>query len=146
MTARRLAHLLVAEALRDMDLADVEIETPVEPTTGQRLAKDVTLVAVLRAGLGLVDAGLELLPDARIGYAGVQRDEDTAEPIEYYAKFPRMDDSRVLILEPMLATGGSLAWAITTVKEHGANDVTAVCVVSAPAGVERIEREHPMSP
>jgi len=142
-TARRLAHLLVAEALRDMPLAEIPIETPLEPMTGRTLAKTVTLVAVLRAGLGLVDAGLELLPDARIGYAGVQRDEQTAEPQEYYAKFPRMDDSRVLILEPMLATGGSLSWAVAKVKENGATDITAVCVVSAPPGIRRIEQEHP---
>ena len=143
MTARRLAHLLVAEALRDMELLDTPIETPLQPTTGQVLAKPVTLVAVLRAGLGLVDAGLELLPDARSGYAGVQRNEDTAEPEEYYAKFPRMDDARVLILEPMLATGGSLSWAIAKVKEHGATDITAVCVVSAPVGVAHVEAAHP---
>ena len=91
----------------------------------------------------LDSAAVELLPNVKIGYAGVQRNEETAEPMEYYTKFPPMDGTRVLILEPMLATGGSLSWAVDKVKEHGATDITAVCVVAAPVGVERMEREHP---
>ena len=98
---------------------------------------------MFRAGLGLLDAALDLIPDAAIGYAGVQRNEETAEPMEYYAKFPPMESARVLILEPMLATGGSLEWAVSTVKQHGARDVTAVCVVAAPVGVERMNETHP---
>jgi len=141
--ARRLSYLLVSEATADMTAAEMPIDTPLEGATGYRLGKPVVLVAVFRAGLGLIDAALDLLPDARIGYAGVQRNEETAEPMEYYTKFPRMDDARVLILEPMLATGGSLEWAVSKVKEHGAVDVTAVCVVAAPVGVEMIERAHP---
>ncbi len=141
--ARRLAYLLVAEATSDMPTVDVDVDTPLENTTGSALGKPVVLVAVFRAGLGLIDAALDLLPDARIGYAGVQRNEETAEPMEYYTKFPKMSDARVLILEPMLATGGSLEWAVSKVKEHGANDITAVCVVSAPVGVEAIEEKHP---
>jgi len=141
--ARRLAYLLVAEATSDLGLTDVDIETPLESTVGSRLAKPVVAVAVFRAGLGLLDAAVDLVPDALIGYAGVQRNEETAEPMEYYTKFPPMEEARVLILEPMLATGGSLAWAVGKVKEHGARDVTAVCVVAAPAGVERMAAEHP---
>ncbi|MGF1667170.1 MAG: uracil phosphoribosyltransferase [Acidimicrobiia bacterium] len=142
-TARRLAYVLVAEALSDMPLAEVEIETPLEGMTAGRLGKPVVFVAVFRAGLGLIDAALDLVPDARIGYAGVQRNEETAQPMEYYTKFPEMGDARVIILEPMLATGGSLEWAVATVKKHGATDVTAVCVVSAPVGVEAMEKAHP---
>lgn len=142
-TARRLAYLLVAAATEDLEVDELEVETPLESAVGHRLAKPVVCVAVFRAGLGLLDAALDLLPDAAIGYAGVQRNEETAEPMEYYAKFPPMDHARVLILEPMLATGGSLAWAVSKVKEHGANDVTAVCVVAAPVGVEAMERDHP---
>lgn len=142
-SARRLAYLLVAEATSDLALADVDVQTPLEPTTSGRLAKPVVAVAVFRAGLGLLDAALDMLPSASIGYAGVQRNEETAEPMEYYAKFPPMDNARVLILEPMLATGGSLAWAVEKVKQHGATDITAVCVVAAPEGVERMERDHP---
>ncbi len=141
--ARRLAYLLVAEATADLPTKDVDIDTPLEGATAKRLATSTVVVAVFRAGLGLLDAAVDLLPDARIGYAGVQRNEDTAEPMEYYTKFPAMADSRVLILEPMLATGGSLSWAVDKVKAKGAVDVTAVCVVAAPVGVEVMERQHP---
>ncbi len=142
-SARRLAYLLVAEATSDIPLVDVEVETPLESTTSGRLARPVVAVAVFRAGLGLLDAALDMLPSAAIGYAGVQRNEETAKPMEYYAKFPPMEDARVLILEPMLATGGSLAWAVNKVKQHGATDITAVCVVAAPEGVAHMEQTHP---
>lgn len=141
--ARRLSYLLVAEATSDMPLSERPIDTPLEGTTGYELGAPVVLVAVFRAGLGLIDAALDMIPDARIGYAGVQRNEATAEPMEYYTKFPPMEGARVLILEPMLATGGSLGWAASKVKEHGATDITAVCVVAAPAGVEQMDRLHP---
>jgi uracil phosphoribosyltransferase len=142
-TARRLAYLLIAEATSDLPLNDKLIETPLEPTTGSSLGRSIVVVAVFRAGLGLLDAAIDLLPNARIGYAGVQRNEETAEPMEYYTKFPRMSDARVLILEPMLATGGSLAWACDQVKAKGATDITAVCVVSAPSGIGVMEERHP---
>ena len=142
-TAERLGYLLVAEALADMPTDEVDIETPLEHTKGQRLHRPVVAVAVLRAGLGLLESVLTLVPDAAIGFAGVQRDEETAEPIEYYTKFPLLTKARVLILEPMLATGGSLSWAIDKVKENGARDIVAVCVVAAPEGVGVIEERHP---
>jgi len=141
--ARRLAYLLVAEATADLPTVEADIETPLEGAISSRLAQPVVVVAVFRAGLGLLDAAVDLLPDARIGYAGVQRNEETAEPMEYYTKFPAMGDSRVLILEPMLATGGSLSWAVDKVKAKGAVDITAVCVVAAPVGVEAMEKHHP---
>jgi uracil phosphoribosyltransferase len=141
--AERLGYLLVAEALSDMSTVDVEIETPLEKTSGKQLRRPVVAVAVLRAGLGLLQSVLTLVPDAAIGFAGVQRNEETAEPIEYYNKFPQLSSARVLILEPMLATGGSLSWAIDKVKENGAKDITAICVVTAPEGLARIERDHP---
>ncbi|HUO46642.1 MAG TPA: uracil phosphoribosyltransferase [Acidimicrobiia bacterium] len=142
-TARRLAYLLVVEATADLPSAEKPVETPLEATTGSRLGKPVVIVAVFRAGLGLIDAALDLLPEARIGYAGVQRNEETAEPMEYYTKFPPMGEARVLILEPMLATGGSLAWACEQVKRNGATDITAVCVVSAPEGIAFMQERHP---
>ena len=142
-TARRLAYLLVVEATSDLPTVQVPIDTPLEPTTGSRLGKPVVVVAVFRAGLGLIDAAWDLLPNARIGYAGVQRNEETAEPMEYYAKFPPMHDARVLILEPMLATGGSLAWACDQVIRNGAVDISAVCVVAAPEGLAVMEERHP---
>jgi uracil phosphoribosyltransferase len=141
--AERLGYLLVAEALSDMATTDVDIETPLEATTGTQLRRPVVAVAVLRAGLGLLHSVLTLVPDAAIGFAGVQRNEETAEPMEYYTKFPELSAARVLILEPMLATGGSLSWAIDKVKENGALDIVAVCVVAAPEGVEAIEASHP---
>jgi uracil phosphoribosyltransferase len=141
--AERLGYLLVAEALSDMSTDEVEIETPLEETIGTRLRRPVVAVAVLRAGLGLLHSVLTLVPDAAIGFAGVQRNEETAEPMEYYTKFPELDPARVLILEPMLATGGSLSWAIDKVKENGARDIVAVCVVAAPEGVKAIEQAHP---
>ncbi|MGH8874331.1 MAG: uracil phosphoribosyltransferase, partial [Acidimicrobiia bacterium] len=142
-TARRIAYLLVAEATSDVAVEEREIETPLESATGHRLAKGIVAVAVLRAGVGLLEAAVDLLPGVRVGYVGVERNEETAEPIEYYTKFPPMDDARVLVLEPMLATGGSLSWAVEKVKQAGARDITAVCVVAAPAGVEVLERDHP---
>lgn len=142
-TTNRLGALLVAEALSDMPAEPAEIETPLEWMTGARLHRPVVAVAVLRAGLGLLESVLALVPDAAIGFAGVQRDEETAEPIEYYNKFPTLGGARVLILEPMLATGGSLSWAIDKVKQNGATDIVAVCVVTAPEGVHRIEGDHP---
>jgi uracil phosphoribosyltransferase len=141
--AERLGYLLVAEALSDMSTVDVEIETPLETTSGRQLRRPVVAVAVLRAGLGLLESVLTLVPDAAIGFAGVQRNEETAEPMEYYTKFPQLSSARVLILEPMLATGGSLSWAIDKVKENGAKDITAVCVVTAPEGLAVIEARHP---
>ena len=141
--AERLGYLLVAEALSDMPTDPVEISTPLEPMTGQQLHRPVVAVAVLRAGLGLLHSVLTLVPDAAIGFAGVQRNEETAEPMEYYTKFPDLDSARVLILEPMLATGGSLSWAVDNVKENGARDITAICVVVAPEGVEVMEAHHP---
>lgn len=142
-TAERLGYLLVAEALADMKTEETPIETPLEAMTGKQLRRPVVAVAVLRAGLGLLESVLTLVPDAAIGFAGVQRNEETAEPMEYYTRFPNLEGARVLILEPMLATGGSLSWAIAKVKENGANDITAVCVVTAPEGVSVIERDHP---
>jgi uracil phosphoribosyltransferase len=141
--AERLGYLLVAEALSDMPLDDVAIETPLEATTGRQLHRPVVAVAVLRAGLGLLHSVLTLVPDAAIGFAGVQRNEETAEPMEYYTKFPTLDGARVLILEPMLATGGSLSWAIDKVKQNGARDIVACCVVVAPDGLKAIEANHP---
>lgn len=141
--AERLGYLLVAEALSDMGTVEEEIETPLEATTGTRLRRPVVAVAVLRAGLGLLESVQTLVPDAAIGFAGVQRNEETAEPMEYYNKFPELSSARVLILEPMLATGGSLSWAIDKVKENGAKDIVAVCVVAAPEGVGAIQDKHP---
>lgn len=142
-TTRRLTYLLLMEATRDMPLEEYRVSTPLSPAAGHRLARPVAAVAVLRAGLGLLDAVLDLLPNLTVGYAGVQRDEATALPQEYYTKFPDLAEARALVLEPMLATGGSLCWAVERMKEAGARDIAALCVVAAPEGVARFEEAHP---
>ncbi|MEE8331744.1 MAG: uracil phosphoribosyltransferase [Acidimicrobiia bacterium] len=139
--ARRLTYHLVETATEDAKLAEYPLQTPLEATSGYRFPQMVA-VAVLRAGLGMLDAVVDLLPGVKVGYAGVQRNEETAQPEEYYVKFPVIGDARVLILEPMLATGGSLSWAIDRVKEAGGTDITALCCVVAPEGVERLEADH----
>lgn len=140
--ARRLTYALVMEATRDLPLRETPIDTPLEPTTGHRTSP-VVAIAVLRAGLGLLDAVVDLIPEVKVGFAGVQRNEETAEPIEYYFKPPDLAEATVLVLEPMLATGGSLSWAVAKAKESGASNVTCLCVVAAPEGVKRMAAEHP---
>lgn len=140
--ARRLTYALVMEATALIPLAKTEIETPLEKTTGYQVG-NVVAVAVLRAGLGMLDAVLDLIPHVKVGFAGVQRDEDTARPIEYYAKMPDLDEASVLVLEPMVATGGSLSWAVGKAKESGERDITCLCVVTAPDGVTRMYEDHP---
>ncbi len=140
--ARRLTNTLVMEATREVPTIDGPVETPMGTTEGHRLA-DVVAVAVLRAGLGMLDAVVDLIPHVKVGFAGLQRDEETAEPVEYYVNLPVVDESTVLILEPMLATGGSLSWAVDKAKEAGATDIIALCVVAAPEGVKRMYEDHP---
>jgi uracil phosphoribosyltransferase len=140
--ARGLTYTLVFEATRRLPLHQFDVETPMETTAGFRV-ENVVAVPVLRAGLGLLDAVLEMIPDVKVGFAGVARDEDTALPQEYYAKLPDLSDATVLICEPMLATGGSLSWAADKVKSSGARDITALCVVTAPEGVRRMYEDHP---
>jgi uracil phosphoribosyltransferase len=140
--ARRLCYALVMEATRELPLIEAPVETPLEETTGYTASK-VVAIAVLRAGLGLLDAVIDLIPHVKVGFAGVQRNEETAEPIEYYFKPPDLADSTVLILEPMLATGGSLSWAVGKAKESGASRVICLCVVASPEGVDHMLQEHP---
>lgn len=137
-----LTYTLVLEATRRLPLSQIDIDTPMETTKGHRLENVVT-VPVLRAGLGMLDAVLDMIPDVKVGFAGVARDEATALPREYYSKLPDFSDATVLICEPMLATGGSLSWTVDTVKGAGATDITALCVVTAPEGVGRMYRDHP---
>lgn len=142
-SARRLAYLLIFEALEAVPLREVEVETPLESTTGHRIDKDLVAVAVLRAGLGLLNAVVHVVPDVKVGYVGLARDEETIQPQEYYTKLPDLSNAKVMVLEPMLATGGSLSWAVQKVKDKGATDITCLCVVAAPVGVERMDQEHP---
>ncbi|GMQ85492.1 MAG: uracil phosphoribosyltransferase [Acidimicrobiia bacterium] len=143
--ARSLTYALVLEATKALPVDEVDVTTPMEQTTGYRI-HDVVAIAVLRAGLGMLDAVLDLIPGCKVGFAGVQRDESTATPMEYYAKLPDLAETTVLVLEPMLATGGSLSWAVEKAKSSGATDITALCVVTAPEGVARMGDEHPDVP
>ncbi len=130
------------EATRDLSTEEITITTPLEETIGYR-SSNVVAVAVLRAGLGLLDAVIDLIPHVTVGFAGVKRNEETAEPIEYYFKSPDLAEATVLILEPMLATGGSLAWAVQKAKDSGARQIICLCLVAAPAGVEHMRETHP---
>lgn len=139
-----IAGLMAYEISRDLPLHDVEIVTPVAPTKAQELAKDVVLVPILRAGLGMVDGIRGLIPTAKVGHIGLYRDEETLEPHEYFAKFPsNMPEAVVMVLDPMLATGGSASAAITMLKRRHASSIKLVCLVGAPEGVARIEKDHP---
>lgn len=139
-----IAGLMAYEITRDLPLKDIEIDTPICKTITQELAKSVVLVPVLRAGLGMVDGITSLIPTAKVGHIGMYRDHDTLEPMEYYAKFPEnLEDAIVMILDPMLATGGSASAAIDAVKKRGAKVIRLVCIVGAPEGVERIKEDHP---
>jgi len=140
--ARRLTNVLVMEATKEVPTNQTTVTTPMGATTGHVLA-EVVAVAVLRAGLGMLDAVVDLMPNVKVGFAGLQRDEETAEPIEYYVNLPQVDGASVLILEPMLATGGSLSWAVDKAKEAGASVITCLCVVTAPEGVTRMYADHP---
>ena len=138
-----IAGLMAYEITRDLPVRDVQIETPICAATTQELAKDIVLVPVLRAGLGMVDGITNLIPTAKVGHIGMYRDHETLKPTEYYAKFPEnLEDAVVMILDPMLATGGSASAAISAVKKRGAKTIRLVCIVGAPEGVKRIENDH----
>ena len=144
--ARSLGRLLVVEATRDLPTEPRSVHTPLESFEGTQLATGLVVVPVLRAGLGLLDAVIDLYPDAVVGYLGMERDEDTHEPRDYYAKLPPMKGRRALVVDPMLATGGSGSAAVRSVKEAGAKDIVFMCVVAAPEGVARMRADHPDVP
>jgi uracil phosphoribosyltransferase len=145
---RRLAHrvslLVVAEATRDLPTAEADVETPLETVRARRLARRVVAVPVLRAGLGMLDAFLALVPSAEVGYFGLERNEETAVARRYYEKVPKdLKDAVVYLLDPMLATGGSAAMAIEGLQDLGARHVRLLCVVAAPEGVAHLEKALP---
>lgn len=143
-TLKEIAGLMVYEITHDLPVKNITIETPLEKCNTQELAIDIVLVPVLRAGLGMADGISNLIPEARIGHIGIYRDHATLKPMTYYSKFPdNLQDAVVMVLDPMLATGGSSADAIKILKERGARRIKLVCVVGAPEGVERIINDHP---
>ena len=143
-SATRISVMLAAEALKDVPTVDVVVETPLGPAPGRRVKPDVVVVPVLRAGLGMLDAVLELVPGARVGHIGLQRDEMTAVASQYYSKLPpHLGSSYVLMIDPMLATGGSAVAALDLLARAGASTISIVCIVAAPEGVAVVERHHP---
>jgi uracil phosphoribosyltransferase len=142
--ANRISVLLAAEALKDLPATAATVTTPLGPAEGKVVTSDVVVVPVLRAGLGMLDAVLELLPAARVGHIGLQRDEATAIASKYYTKLPRdLADSHVLMIDPMLATGGSAVAAIDLIKAAGARAIRMICIVAAPEGVALVAQQHP---
>lgn len=142
-----IASLMVYEVTRDWPTKPKPIQTPLERMTGQILARQVTLVPILRAGLGMAEGVLKLLPDARMGHLGVRRDESTLQPIAYYQKLPPdIAQTEVLLIDPMLATGGSGSAAISFLKKAGVATMKFVCLVAAPEGIDAVHREHPEVP
>ena len=141
--ARQLTWLLAFDASHDLPLRSEEIETPLETTRVQRLDVGIVLVPVLRAGMGMLDVMLTIFPRAAVGYVGLERDEMTAKARRYYKKLPPLAGRHVLVLDPMLATGGSASSAIALLKEQGASLIRLLSIVSAPEGVERLAQDHP---
>jgi uracil phosphoribosyltransferase len=143
--SKRLALALVLEALRDLPVRRVRVRTPLEETEGAALA-DLVAVPILRAGLGMLEAVTELVPEVAVGYIGLERDEASLRPQSYYRKLPEVEGRHVLVLDPMLATGGSGSAATAAVKEGRPASIRFVCVVAAPEGIKRMEADHPDVP
>jgi uracil phosphoribosyltransferase len=143
---KRLTFALVLEAVRHLPTDDVQVRTPLETTAGKVLSRDLVAVPILRAGLGMLEAVTELFPEVSVGYVGLERDEASLLPQSYYRKMPPLAGRNVLVLDPMLATGGSGSAAVAAVEEGDPAAVAFVCVVSAPEGVEKMEAEHPDVP
>lgn len=140
-----IAMLMCYEATRDLPLEDVEIETPVAKATVKRIAgKKLAIVPILRAGLGMVDGMVSMMPNVKVGHIGLFRDPETLEPVKYYFKMPPdIDERDVIVVDPMLATGGSASTAIQFLKDDGVKHIKLMCIIGAPEGVERMQKDHP---
>ena len=140
-----IAMLMCYEATRDLPLEDVEIETPVAKVTVKRIAgKKLAIVPILRAGLGMVDGMVSMMPNVKVGHIGLFRDPETLEPVKYYFKMPPdIEERDVIVVDPMLATGGSASAAIQFLKDDGVKHIKLMCIIGAPEGVERMQKDHP---
>ncbi|MCU0688233.1 MAG: uracil phosphoribosyltransferase [Phycisphaerales bacterium] len=140
----QIAGLMVYEATRELPTQRVMVQTPIEPAECSRLRAPITVVPVLRSGLGMAEGIMEMMPEARIGHLGLARDEHTLQPVAYLKRLPKdLDAGPVILVDPMLATGGSAVQSLTTLREHGATDLRMICLVASPEGVRRMAREHP---
>ena len=142
----QISLLLALEATRDLATEEKAIDTPLEPATGRVFAKPLVIVPILRAGLGMVQPFLDTFPDVSVGYVGLERDHTTAIARSYYCKLPPLEGKRVLVIDPMLATGGSAAQAVDVVKAAGAKEIVFVCIVASPEGVATMQKAHPEVP
>lgn len=140
----RISTILAYNALMNIKLKTKPVQTPIQETTGYEIDPEIVVVPILRAGLGLVDAITTFVPDARVGHLGMYRDEVTKKPVDYYVNIPNgIENALVLVVDPMLATGGSACDAITFLKSKGAKEVRFICLISAPEGIKKIQQEHP---
>ena len=142
---REITQLMVYEATRDLPLCDVRVETPMAVMTGKKIAgRKLAFVPILRAGLGMVDGAVELVPSARVGHIGLYRDENTFKPVEYYCKLPGdIQEREVIVLDPMLATGGSAVDALSQIKLRGPKNIKFMCIIAAPEGLKALSEAHP---
>ncbi|MBE3597025.1 MAG: uracil phosphoribosyltransferase [Hydrogenibacillus sp.] len=140
-----VAMLMAYEITRDLTLDEIEVETPVAPCKTRVLSgRKLGLIPILRAGLGMVDGMLRLIPTAKVGHIGVYRDPETLQPVEYYVKLPTdIDERDLIVIDPMLATGGSASHSINVLKKRGARSIKLMCLIAAPEGIARLERDHP---
>lgn len=142
--ANEIGLLMGYEATKDLELEDVTVKTPLTETIGKKIGKQVAIVPILRAGLGMVEAIMSLIPAAKVGHVGLYRDPETHEPVEYYCKLPTdIEQRQVLVVDPMLATGGSAIAAIEFIKKRGAKKIKLVNIIAAPEGVEAVQKAHP---
>ncbi len=140
----RIAGMMAFEVTHDFSLKEYSLDTPLEKTSGVKLKEHIVIVPILRAGLGMVEGFMNVLPEAKVGHVGLYRDEETLEPVDYYSKFPKtLSKSLVLLIDPMLATGGSAKAALTFLKNKGAANIRFVCLVASPAGVKIVQKNHP---
>lgn len=141
---QELSIILAVEATSRSRLKEIEVEGPLEKTTGHRLNNDIVLVPILRAGLGMVNGFMRLMPDAKIGYLGVYRNETTLEPVAYYENLPSLlEKAATFVLDPMLATGGTAAYCLSLIKKQGGKQLSLITVLSAPEGIEHVTEKHP---
>lgn len=143
----RVSYAIAIEIAKSIQLEEIEVQTPLEKTVGYKIKKQIVFVPVLRAGLSMVDAFLKMIPDAKVGHIGLQRDEVTLQPIDYYYKTPKnLDESLTIVLDPMLATGGSAVVSFRSLKQKGANNCILACLIAAPEGISKMNEEHPDVP
>jgi len=142
--ATEITMFICYEALKSVEVTDVDVQTPVSVAKCQKISEDIVVVPILRAGVGMLDGILSLVPSARVGFVGLYRDEETAEPVTYYQRLPPQTEGGIcIIVDPMLATGGSTVAAIDILKERGATHIVVVCIVTCPEGLKRVEEAHP---